>query len=889
MKRRNTYLLGILLALLMFLPSSMSAQLLRLQIFCLGNNGQEEKAVGVRVYGFLDNAHANKAQAYLRMSMTQEVLKEKTYRYTSTDLTDNDGIIDLMGVGNSGFILIDAGDYVEDPLTENFALVVDASKLNARSDDGGAIYTAKYVIRSKKTDVKRMKELETSAKRMDPEFSGEGIAVDNGTDVRFSFKIKVDSAYARDNARFVASPFLVSPTENNDTIGFFVPRALDGHGYRRTMTRRMGGDLENDKLNSYVIKDGFMRERTDTVVSFLCTLYNFDRTRKYNGLAHVWYEDHNSVYHHDVIRVWDGLLKNYNRFLDWRTAVPEVALDVEHYLKVGRPEATNKTKGYHLEFLLGKADLNMEDSTTVHDLRSLRNDIHNIFHSTTDDQILGDTIRGCSSPEGGYSTNLELARRRAMTVAQIVNSESAGGSKKLDSNKRVIVPFVVPWSEVADTLEVMGDSLSRSIAADLRGLVQQHNDNIDRINAAVGRYDWYRSYVLPQILPRMRRVEYKYKSATFAVLTQDQIYDRYKQQDGNFYSGAELRDYVYYNLMNTLYDEGDYKGLERIARHARENVKEDVNRIDTICMYRDSLDGKLKYQLAPRTANYQRPYALASFYLAQCLLSKGEYDSGILAKNYMDFDRPKEAHLHRDERQREFGWWNEPAIVVSQILMLCGEKNYNGASEVMKHHLNTEDPKFSRLGFFIRALQSEYDDEEVRDTVAMSSPMNFLVAWTAFADMTSNEAERQLGYNMILDLCNGDMTKVEAMYPDILDSWGEDSIDVNDFRVKYMKGIASFKLKCSPSLQMKNAPLLDSQFIYNPYGEEEDCWALPMLQALQSSQANADFFETDGTFNDSFRLLILFFYNRLNQGATMDQIKAEYDALRNNYNNADQK
>ncbi len=873
----------------MLVPSSLSAQILRLQVFNLDANGHEEKSVGVRVYAFLDDAHAKKAQTYLKVSMTQEVLKEKTYRYTSTNLTDNDGMIDLMGIGKSGFILIDGGDYVEDPLTENFAFLIDVSKLNATSTDGGAIYNAKYVIRSKKSDVKRMKELETSAKRVDPEFSGEGIVVDNGKDVSFSFKLKVDSLYARDDARYVAAPFLVCPVDNNDTIGFFIPRVLDGPDYNRTMVRRMGGNLENDKMRPYVITNGNMHERTDTVIAYSTTLYNFDRTRKYNGMAHVWYEDYNSVYHHDVIRVWDGLLKNYNRFLDWRSAVPEVALDVEHYEKIGRPEATNKTKGYHLEFLMGKADLNMEDSTTVRDLRALRRDIHSIFHSTTDDQILADTIRGCSSPEGGYSTNLELARRRAMSVAQVVNSESAGGNKRLDASNRVIQPFVVPWSEVADTLEVMGDSLSRSISVELRGLVQQHNDNIDRINAAVTRYDWYRSYVLPKVLPRMRRVEYKYKTASFAVLTQDEIYDKYKRQDGNFYSGEELRDYIYYNLMNSLYEDGDLKGLERIARQARENVKEDVNRIDTIGMYRDSIDGKMKYRLAPRTANYQRPYALASYYLAQCLLSKGEYDSHILARDYMDFDRPKESHMHRDERQRQWGYWNEPAIVVTQILMLCGEKDYNGAGAVMAHHLNTDDPKFSRLGFFIRALQSEYDDEEVRDTVATSSPMNFMVAWTAYSDMTGDESARKLGYTMVIDLCNGEMTTIESMYPDILETWGDESIDPNDPRVKYMKAIATYKLKCSSSLQMKNAPLFDSNFMYNPDGEEENCWAFPMLEALQSSESNAEFFETDGTFNDSFRLLVLFFYNRLKQGATMEQIKAEYDTLRNNYNNADKK
>lgn len=877
MKRIQT--LFTLLSLSILLGLNVSAQRLRLQLYHTGEGGAKVAAQNVPVYSFLVESQARNAQR----SLQDYDVPTKRSGYQDAKKSDKNGQVDLMG-NPQGYLLIDAGTYIYDQKAS--AILVSVSSLHPVPDATGAIFTLSYMIPDavqkakdgiRTTTMATTSVSATALSKRKPAAK----AVSNGKDVTFRATALVDSAYARNDARFVIAPIMICPAENHDTVGFFPPHVVDGVDYKTTMHRRMGYKPSRDKLSPYIEHGVQMRLRKDTLFTFEQKIRNFDYSRHYTVKGHIWYEDHNAVYHEDMVHLWSGNFINYNRYLDWSSAQTDVELDETHYERIGRAEATPHSQSYHLDFEVGKAQLNMSDSSTVRELENLKNDIRRYYDADDDGTYLAaDTIRGYASPEGTMGGNRELARRRANHLAEVLRHT-------FPSTKKFPVPVldakVVPWTEVADTLDVMGDSLSVSIAREIRQIALQ-NGSIDAQGRAIGSRPWFRTYLLPEILPRMRRVELSYQSVTFAVRTPDEIYQLYSTNEGHR-KGLMQRDYEYYELMNRLYSIGDWEGLERIARQALRSadLMEDVVRTDTLGSHLetryDSISGtsieEFVYDLKPETPVYKRPYPLAAYYLSRCLLHRGVVDTKLL-QGYMDYSNQGRPRLKKNFEQEERGWWNEEAIVMSQVQMLCADNDYTQANLVMDDHLPANDARFRRLRLFLRALNGEYDDPAVRDTVAASSPMNYLVAWCAYADATNDEA----GYRRAMSLINGDI----APY----DSWENATLDTLDARVQYVKAICRYKLECPKLNQEDDAALLTSQYIYDP-GNEENCWAEPMLRAISLDKSNLEYLRTDGNFNDAYRALVIFFATRLEQGASMDDIKREYDALRVKYVNTQRK
>jgi hypothetical protein len=53
----------------------------------------------------------------------------------------------------------------------------------------------------------------------------------------------------------------------------------------------------------------------------------------------------------------------------------------------------------------------------------------------------------------------------------------------------------------------------------------------------------------------------------------------------------------------------------------------------------------------------------------------------------------------------------------------------------------------------------------------------------------------------------------------------------------------------------------------------------PMLKAFELDKENVKYLENDGYFNDAYRLLVFYFWKRINEGVDREQIAKEYDAL----------
>lgn len=906
MMKRNRIVLAFM-TLMLLLPLGLNAQRLQIRIMHeskVAGKTELKPAEQVHVWVFMDDKHASKAQHTLKETTSYE--EASKFQHQDMGVTDERGIVVtesntnmLRGTAKS-YVVIDAFVQMGSDMDANFAIMMPVAKMTKKTFNGDEIY--EYTIKS---NVEEMEEVKAEAKRKIKNKSF-GRVIDNGRSRHLVVPVDIDSVHARNDARYVISPFLVVPAENFDTVGFLKPRVVDGRDYRKTMMRRMGDDLTHDKLWDYVEPDTFMVLRKSMHLDDHIgqEITEWDESRHYNMYAHEWYEDYNAVYYQGVRRIWDGWSVNYNRFLDWSSAKMSEPLDTTHYKQSENPEMKQSSQKYNITFVLGRAEVNEEDSISMLDLERMKSDISTFIGSDTRTMVQdGDTIRGWSSPEGGYSSNKDLAQRRAQHLYSNYLSSlfRQGGlpTPKVESN-------VHTWLDVANACEAKGDSIYYAIADEIRQIVSENsghdiNSNMAAQERIIRTKSWYKEYVYDQILPKLREVEFSYVEASYKVLSSDEIYERYKVPGSAYNLGNNLRGYEYYKLMNRLYEEDDYEGLERIADKALLNndIMETVTRTKAerkTIMVTDSITHQRKeewvYEPLGETNDYKRPYTLAAYYKAMCLLQKdgeGSIDTKLL-KEYLDYSNngyaSKTPKMNFNGSRR--GYWNEPGIVLEQVMMLCKDKDYNEANFVIQDHLEDDGSgKYDRLKLFIRALKSEYDDEGVRDTVALSSPLNFLVAWCGYADAKPDKA----GYKMALNLIEGKMDAVQGQYPNVdFDAlWHGHKLDSLSADVQYMKAICRFNLECMDT--DPDAAMYPSNFIYNPdiqAGEDDPCWAAPMLKAVES-KAHLNYLKSDGIFNDAYRTLVIFFHERLQQGATMNQIKSEYDALRNKYLMTEQK
>lgn len=76
----------------------------------------------------------------------------------------------------------------------------------------------------------------------------------------------------------------------------------------------------------------------------------------------------------------------------------------------------------------------------------------------------------------------------------------------------------------------------------------------------------------------------------------------------------------------------------------------------------------------------ERPYALAAYELAQCYLQRGITDT-LLLKPYLDWYLPPEREKV-DHNGQSKGWFNDKAIMATQLIMYIKSQNYTAADNV---------------------------------------------------------------------------------------------------------------------------------------------------------------------------------------------------------------
>lgn len=515
-----------------------------------------------------------------------------------------------------------------------------------------------------------------------------------GNKLKFENDFPVVPQYAQTNARVVLAPIALDCQEE-DTFAIKHPWVMDGAQYKTTQRRRMAYDEVHDPLITYRVNEE-METRKGTSIHVEDSLTKLEMGKNYRCDIKYWYEDYNMVYYRDSFNCVPCEARMPLRFLEFKVEAKDI--NPEDYRKLPQPERHNQPGSLSLTFVVGKAELDPNDSTNFIQLNNLKSELSAILNSE-DGTVQQFDILGQSSPEGRYATNERLGRERMMFAFNEIASLPGMDRRNMTKDSRV-----AGWEQVADSL--FADSL-KDYAEQVRAIVRS-TSNKDLQFQRIAKLPFYESEI-KKILPRLRTVYYQYQHEINRALTPEEVLERWKT-DKDFRSGR--KEFALYEF-GYLFDQiKDPKELEILARRA--------------------------YKVSTNMGN---PWPLAAYHLAQCYLKRDTCDTTLLSP-FIRFDRIPNFKKYGEERpdgtRPVIQIFNDEAIVSTQIVMMVKMGDFEEGYGLTGLLPQTEES--GKLRKFLDCLNGGYEEnEEIREYVASTSPMNRAVIYSAMDNKMFDE------------------------------------------------------------------------------------------------------------------------------------------------------
>ena len=347
------------------------------------------------------------------------------------------------------------------------------------------------------------------------------------------------------NSRFIFQPTLYNATLKDTS--YFRPVVIDGENYHINHQRYFSFDDSKDKLADYVVTNEL--NQTDHIYAYKDSLYiaptDFDHDYKsdcYIGINGLFRKETSrfggKTDYSDTLTIARGTI-NPLRFLDYNIE-PQDLTDTTF---IPKPEMKLLMDAgvSKINFVLGQAKVDENDPESVQNIQSIKQKIQAIINNEFA-TLKSIEIAGYASPEGSYRQNLALAKDRTeLILKDVARSIDPSIAKYVELTATSVVE---PWSKVADLLR---DS-DPELAGYIDELVYTYSDTHDRIIPHMRKHKKYRSTLLNETLPSLRKVEYTLNYSEFRKLKDHEIWDRYNKKT------EEISRYEYWRLIDTAPD-----------------------------------------------------------------------------------------------------------------------------------------------------------------------------------------------------------------------------------------------------------------------------------------------------------------------------------------------
>lgn len=347
------------------------------------------------------------------------------------------------------------------------------------------------------------------------------------------------------NSRFIFQPVLYDATLKDST--YFRPVVIDGFNYHINQQRYFSFDPSKDRLADYVVTNEL--SQNDNIYSYKDSLY-VDPKNVNNDFRSDCYIAINGLFKRDSSR--PGAKKDYEdtlliakgtvnplRFIEYNIDPQELTdtnLIPKPEMKLLMDAGVSK-----INFVLGKAKVDENDAESVQNIQSIKQKIQAIVNNEFA-TLKSIEIVGYASPEGSYKQNLSLAQARTdLILKELAASLDPSVAKFVELTSESVVE---PWSKVANMLRETDPEL----AAYIDDLVYKYADTHDKIIPHMRNHKKYRTFLLQEILPSLRKVEYTLNYSEFRKLKDHEIWDRYNAKT------EEISRYEYWRLIDTAPD-----------------------------------------------------------------------------------------------------------------------------------------------------------------------------------------------------------------------------------------------------------------------------------------------------------------------------------------------
>ena len=350
------------------------------------------------------------------------------------------------------------------------------------------------------------------------------------------------------NSRFILQPTLYDATTKDTS--YFRPLVIDGEIYNINQLRYYAFDGSQDLLADYVVTNEL--NQTDYIYTYRDSLYVSpkDLDHDFRSDCYLGINSHfqrrpagkNSkakwADYSDTLVIAKGTV-NPLRFLEY-SIDPQPLTDTTY---IPKPEMKLLMDAgvSKINFVLGKAKVDESDPESVQNINEIKNKIQAIVNNEFATLRSIDVV-GYASPEGTYKQNASLAKdRTAVILKELSSSLDPSIAQYVELTNSSVVE---PWSLVADMLRESDPELAEYTD----NLVAKYADDHDKIGPHMRNHKKYRSYLLKEVLPELRKVEYTLNYSEFRKLTDKEIWDRYNLKT------EEISRYEYWRLVDTAKD-----------------------------------------------------------------------------------------------------------------------------------------------------------------------------------------------------------------------------------------------------------------------------------------------------------------------------------------------
>lgn len=513
------------------------------------------------------------------------------------------------------------------------------------------------------------------------------------------------------NSRFIFQPTLYDATTKDTS--YFRPVVIDGENYHINQLRYFSFDGSKDRLADYVVTNEL--SQTDNIYSYKDSLYvapaDLDhdyRSDCYLGINGLFSRkiDTKKPDYTDTLVIAKGTV-NPLRFLEYDIdpqQLTDTSLIPKPEMKLLMDAGVSK-----INFVLGKAKVDENDPESVQNINEIKQKIQAILNNEFATLKSIDVV-GYASPEGTYKQNASLAKdRTALILKELASSLDPSVAKFVELTDSSVVE---PWSKVADMLRDQDTEL----AGFIDDLVYRFSDDYDRIIPHVRKHEKYRSFLLKDILPALRKVEYTLNYSEFRKLKDFEIWDRYNAKT------EEISRYEYWRLIDTAPDSLSRYGLITESLEQYPNFTYVANDLAVQLIQRDSVNLEILAPSLGRKAPEPVIYNQALMALGAREVAMADSLARLLPTNDATVYLKSITAALAGDYETAYPMISSRGGLNEILLLLCMERNATALSkcnELMTYPEYSQNAKF----WYVHAICANRTDDIFTAMISLESAL----------------------------------------------------------------------------------------------------------------------------------------------------------------------